>query len=94
MIKWVILGIIIYLILGFITCLLIQMHDSKISSFEEKWLFFGIDNSTEIFSVILVWWLFWVLGFFGILIPNIINALYKLFILIVFGIGALFKTNA
>lgn len=89
--KWIILGIVLYLLAGFTTNLIIQIHDHG-KKFEDSWLFVEDNyNSDEIVYVIVLWWFFVFIGILFIVIPGIIKGLYKLFVMIVFGIIAIFK---
>lgn len=89
--KWIILGVVLYLLAGFTTTLIIQIHDHG-KKFEDSWLFVkDNNNSDEIVYVIVFWWFYAFVGMLFIVIPGIIKELYKLFVMIVFGIIAIFK---
>ena len=89
MLKWIIIGFIFYIIAGFSTCLIIQIHDSKVDRFIDKWSS-GHLEPVEIFGVTLMWpiFAFSILLMYGI--PKLFMGMYKLFVLIIFLIGALF----
>lgn len=89
--KWIILGVVLYLLSGFITTLTIQIHDHG-KKFEDSWVFIE-DNyyGENIVYVIVFWWFYVFTGILVIVIPGIIKGLYKLFVMIVFGIIAIFK---
>lgn len=91
MLKWIILGIIFYIIAGFSTCLIIQIHDSNVRDpFDRWWGFDGHLEPVEIFSVTLIWPLLAIGIIWGYGIPKLFMSMYKLFVLIIFLIGALF----
>ncbi len=90
MLKWVILGIIFYVIAGFSTCLIIQIHDSNVRHPFDMWTFDGHLEPVEIFGVTLMWPIFVLAIILGYVIPKLFMGMYKLFVLIIFSIGALF----
>ena len=90
MLKWIILGIIFYVIAGFTTCLIIQIHDSNVRKPFDMWTFDGHLDPVEIFVVTLMWPIFVLAMILGCVIPKLFVGMYKIFVLIIFSIGALF----
>lgn len=90
MLKWIILGIIFYIIAGFSTCLIIQIHDSNVSRPFDMWTLNGNLEPVEIFLITFMWPVFMLAIILMYCIPKLFMSMYKLFVLIIFLIGALF----
>lgn len=84
MLKWIILGIIFYVIGGFSTCLIVQIHDSNACDSD------GHLEPDDIFGITLLWPILVLCILLGFVIPKLFVRMYKLFVLIIFSIGALF----
>lgn len=94
MLKWIILGIIFYVIGGFSTCLIIQIHDSNVRDSFYTWSFDGHLEPDDILDITLLWPILVGCIIFGVVIPKLFMGMYKLFVLIIFSIGALFVKEA
>lgn len=91
MLKWIILGIIFYVIVGFSTSLIVQIHDSNVRDpFDVWWLFDGHLGPADIFGITTLWPMLALFMIVGFAIPKLFMGMYKLFVLIIFSIGALF----
>lgn len=91
MLKWIILGIIFYVIVGFSTCLIVQIHDSNVRDpFNELLFDDGHVEPVEIFFITTLWPMFTLYVIVAFVIPKLFMSIYKLFVLIIFSIGALF----
>lgn len=83
--KWrIILGIIFYIIGGFSTCLIVQIHDSNACDSD------GHLEPDDIFGITALWPMLVGCIILGVVIPKLFMDMYKLFVLIIFLIGALF----
>ena len=89
MLKWIILGIIFYVIAGFSTCLIIQIHDSNVRDSFDSWTFDGHLEPPEILAITIIWPMAAICLIFGHVMPKLFMGMYKLFVLIIFSIGAL-----
>lgn len=90
MLKWIILGIIFYVIVGFSTCLIIQIHDSNVRDLVDSLTTDGHLEPDELLAITLLWPIVALCIIFGYVMPKLFMGMYKLFILIIFSIGALF----
>ena len=100
MLKWIILSIIFYVIVGFSTCLIVQIHDTNTrDSFDSWcWSFNGHLEPDEywgkieedILGITLLWPMLVLCIILGFVVPKLFVGMYKLFVLIIFSIGALF----
>lgn len=94
MLKWIILGIIFYVIAGFSTSLIIQIHDSNVRDPFDMWTIDGHLEPSEIVAITFLWpmvalCMIWIYG-----IPKLFMGMYKLFVLIIFSIKAVMDTIA
>lgn len=89
MLKWIILGIIFYVVVGFSTCLIIQIHDSN-GRGSWCWSFDGHLEPEDLLGITLLWPILVLCIILGFVIPKLFMSMYKLFVLIIFSIGALF----
>lgn len=90
MFKWIILGIIFYVIGGFSTCLIFQIHDSNVRDPFDAWWFDGHLEPVDIFGITTLWPMLALAMIVAFAIPKLFVGMYKLFVLIIFSIGALF----
>lgn len=92
MLKWIILSIIFYVIGGFTTCLIVQIHDANTrDSFASwRWSFDGHLEPEDILGITLLWPMLVLCIILEFVIPKLFVGMYKIFVLIIFSIGALF----
>lgn len=90
MLKWIILGIIFYVIGGFSTCLIIQIHDSNVHHPVDSLTYDGHLEPSEILAITFMWPMVALCIIFVYVMPKLFMGMYKLFVLIIFSIGALF----
>lgn len=74
MLKW----IIFYVIAGFSTCLIIQIHDSNVRDLFDSWIFDGHLEPLEIFAITIMWPMVAICIIFGYVMPKLFMGMYKL----------------
>lgn len=77
-------------IAGFSTCLIIQIHDSNVRDQFDSWTIDGHLNPSEILAITFIWLMVALCIIFVDVMPKLFMGMYKLFVLIIFSIGALF----
>lgn len=81
MLKWIILGIIFYVIAGFSTCLIIQIHDSNARDSFDSWTLDGHFEPPEILAITINWPMVAIIIIFEHFMPKLFMDMYKLFVL-------------